>query len=234
MQENKIYNRSEEEKNFSQAAVNQKYGRLKILKIKTKGKRLTKQCFYVCECGVFGTLPIKKIVSGHTKSCGCLRRASEGKDRNKKHGHYSGDKPSPTYNSWNNAKARCTNPNDKDWRNYGGRGIKFCDRWTLGEGNKKGFECFLDDMGEKPEGKLISLDRIDYNGNYEPSNCRWATTIQQGRNKRVTKLDEIKVLAIREIYASHIGISKEFLAQEFEVSLWTIDSVLDKKSWADV
>lgn len=90
-------------------------------------------------------------------------------------------------------KARCGNPNNISWPDYGGRGVKVCIRWQ----GPSGFPNFLADMGEKPEG--TSLDRINVNGNYEPSNCRWATRHEQAHNKwyhaRIREL-EAQVLAL--------------------------------------
>lgn len=77
-------------------------------------------------------------------------------------------------------KQRCMNPKNQDFYNYGGRGVKVCDEW------KKSFDAFLKDMGNKP-GKNFSIDRIDCDGNYEKSNCRWATPLEQSRNRRNTK-----------------------------------------------
>ena len=81
-----------------------------------------------------------------------------------------------TYKSWCHMKERCLNEGNQDYPDYGGRGIQVCDRWLS-------FENFYADMGEKPRGRY-SIDRLDTDGGYEPSNCRWATDKQQARNKR--------------------------------------------------
>ncbi len=95
---------------------------------------------------------------------------------NYKHGHSSrNSKLNPTYRSWQAMKERCQNPNNPRFKDWGGRGIKVCERW-------QDFVNFLEDMGEKPEG--LTLDRVDNNGNYELGNCRWATWKEQIQNRR--------------------------------------------------
>jgi hypothetical protein len=96
---------------------------------------------------------------------------------NHKHGHATAEGVSPTYSVWRGMKGRCYNPNNAKYYRYGERGIKVCDRWLDAE---EGFKNFLADMGEKPDN--LSLGRINNDGDYTPSNCRWETGIQQARN----------------------------------------------------
>ncbi len=98
-----------------------------------------------------------------------------------KYGETHGMHGTPEYRSWQGAKQRCLNPSDDHYANYGGRGIQICERW------RDSFLSFYEDMGPRPS-ILHSIDRIDVNGNYEPSNCRWATASEQQRNKRPVEI----------------------------------------------
>jgi hypothetical protein len=104
----------------------------------------------------------------------------------------------PTYRIWGGMKDRCYREKNQDYHHYGGRGIKVCDRWLGADG----FVNFLADMGVRP--KSMTIDRLDPNGNYEPSNCRWATRQEQTDNRRETRRYEGKV--IRE-WASILGMN---------------------------
>jgi len=149
-----------------------KYGRLTIIK-EVKNLNIKNVRFFLCscECGNEKVIILNSLRSGDTKSCGCYRKEIV-TERSITHGLWK----QPLYNTWVNMKQRCYNPNFRDYINWGARGIKVCDRWI------NSFSNFLEDMGDRPDGK--SLDRINNDGDYEPSNCRWATSKEQINNQR--------------------------------------------------
>lgn len=152
----------------------QRFGRLVVMQ--GEGGGVSGHIIWLCkcDCGSKTSVPSNHLRSGHTNSCGCLVT---------KHGHNKKGEVSKTYQSWQSMVQRCTNPNNKDYYNYGGRGIKVCESWLE-------FENFLEDMGEAPKG--YQIDRVDNNGNYCKPNCRWATRTEQARNMRTNHLKTYK------------------------------------------
>lgn len=169
----------------AKSLVGQTFSRLTVLeRYGSRKGRVNWLCR--CECGKLHEAVSHALTSGHTKSCGCWKD-ERNTSTEPTHGHASRKTGlSPTYQSWRGMWTRCTNPNVKSYKDYGGRGIQICDRW-------KDFGNFLEDMGDRPDGK--TLDRINVNGNYEPSNCRWATRKEQAMNtQKASKLgDEVDV-----------------------------------------
>jgi hypothetical protein len=172
----------------------QRFGRLVALR--TDGRYRSEFRWRVCcDCGAEKTVLGTNLRSGYTQSCGCLH-AEKTVAANTIHGmRYSAE-----FRTWTAIRDRCTNANSKSYSNYGGRGIKVCERW-------REFSAFYADMGPRPS-RAHSIDRIDVNGNYEPGNCRWATASQQARNTRKTLYLEFrgKRLPMADI-ADMIGVT---------------------------
>lgn len=142
---------------------------------KTRVKRC-KGWLCECTCGTVRSVKQATLLSGNSRSCGCLL-----KDKQRLKKETSGkSEQARTRKIHLNMVRRCTLESVAEYPLYGGRGITVCDRWL--ESGRRGFFNFLEDMGLAPEG--MSLDRIDVNGNYEPSNCRWTDTSTQAYNKR--------------------------------------------------
>lgn len=135
-----------------------------------------------CDCGKEKLVGVGNLTRGLSRDCGCGRKekvarllTTHGASKASVRGS------SKASSSYRNMRSRCLNPNYRDFKNWGGRGIKICDRW-LGD---NGFENFLADMGEPP--RRSQLDRKDNDGNYCPENCRWATPKEQMNNQRNTR-----------------------------------------------
>ena len=158
--------------------VGKRFGLLLVIGKASKRHKRRPEWRCQCDCGVEIVAQGNNLRSGKTTSCGCKRRVSLAA-LNAKTKRTHGMSETPTYRSWEAMIARCTRATDPGYARYGGRGIQVCDRWLS-------FAAFLLDMGERPDG--TSLDRYpNQSGNYEPTNCRWGTAVQQTRNRRSTR-----------------------------------------------
>lgn len=140
----------------------------------------------------------------------------------KSHGHKRGGKCSPTYHSWQSMRSRCRYPHRDAQNKYFGRGITVCARWER-------FEAFLADMGERPEGR--TLDRIDNDGNYEPTNCRWATRSEQTRNRRMSRLtfDQAVEIALARLN----GEPSTSIALRYGTAINMPNEIVKGRAWRD-
>lgn len=159
----------------------QKFGRLTVIELaETKNWNVYWKC--KCECGNYTTVLSSKLRVERTQSCGCIRKEII-IQRSEKHGL----RHKRIYNIYCTMKARCYNSNSEEYHNYGGRGIVICKEW-LGENGIENFAKWAYENGynESADFGQCTIDRIDVNGNYEPSNCRWTTNKEQMRNLRST------------------------------------------------
>jgi hypothetical protein len=129
----------------------------------------------VCDCGQRTLVRSSNLLSGQTRSCGCLTREMSSR-RSRKHGLSGARDSSRMYSTWSGMRQRCRDKNHINYNIYGGRGIRVCEAWS-------DFEAFVKDVGPKPSARH-SLDRINTDGDYEPGNVRWATAKEQSRNIR--------------------------------------------------
>lgn len=176
------------------------------------GQRARRYVLCRCACGNVKEVRFGHLRDGLSQSCGCLSK------RGFVHGATKGGKRTNTYTTWHSMKARCLNPNNASYINYGGRGITISYRWRK-------FENFLADMGERPAGK--SLERIDNNKGYSPENCRWATSEEQNRNTRQNRILTFKgeSCCLKE-WSEKIGIKYTTLRTRLDALNWSVEKAL--------
>jgi hypothetical protein len=191
------------------------FGRLTVLQLDgTSGKRTLWRC--ICVCSKEITARGDCLKSGNTRSCGCLHRdyTASGAAR-KSHGKAG----TREYRIWLGMRARCENQNNAEWKNYGGRGIKVCERW-------QSFENFLADMGLRPSARH-TLERRNNSGHYEPGNVVWATMKEQTRNTRANVVLTLNGISHTMVEWSEItGIKSHTISARLRTLGWGVERAL--------
>lgn len=191
--------------------VGSRFGRLLVIaRLPNAGNRKAR-FLCTCACGNKKEANSQELRNGECTSCGCFRK-EVAKNLTKTHGMSK----TAIYKTWKQMKRRCENTRSKDYRHYGGRGIKVCNRWHH-------FPNFLKDMGFPPSPKH-SINRKNNNGNYDPSNCNWATLLEQRnntrRNRYITFNGETKTLAQ---WARHFGVKYSVLLARLDKLHWPVE-----------
>ncbi len=172
-----------------------------------EGKK-PKHSLYLCVCGNHKEVRPFAVRLFRIKSCGCLSNKMKSK-----HGMHK----TRVYRTWTQMRVRCTNKKHKQYKDYGGRGIRICKRW------RESFEAFFADMGHPPAG--MSLDRIDNDLGYNPDNCRWATCETQSGNRRSSDIIEFDGRKqCRAKWARELGLSRPALA--YRIKKWGVAKAL--------
>ncbi len=183
---------------------------------KKKGANLWWNWKCRCTCGTTIYVSANKLRSGKSQSCGCVANLAHTGNRSTHCRTHTSE-----YGSWTHMRTRCQNPNSDCYGDYGERGITVCERWA------NSFENFLADMGEKPSRKH-SLDRIDNDKGYSPDNCRWASSKEQARNKRTSRMITYngETLALAD-WAERLGISFRTIASRLDLGM-SVDEALTR------
>lgn len=202
-----------------------------------------------CDCGKIVVAMTVNLVKGKHQSCGCKRGEALS-------AHHPGDSKRPEYRVYRQMLDRCYLETAPNFRWYGGKGVTVCERWRRGTNELTGFQAFIADMGDRPEG--LTLERDDPRLPYEPSNCRWATWAEQGKNKRehhlspferaalkrqrsernrgeksvLAKLTDHQVAVIKRKLAD--GVRPSIVARQYGVAPQTINGIKHGHKWTHV
>ena len=167
-------------KNLITIQSGMRFGRLLVLCENEKSPKGRRMFLCRCDCGTEKSIVGSDFSSGNTSSCGCLQK-DRTRQASTKHGQaankFRGKVP-PEYQAWLSMIARCENPKNKSYKDYGARGITICERW------RHSFINFLKDMGTRPNG--MSIDRLDNDKGYDKDNCAWRGKLEQAYNRRAT------------------------------------------------
>jgi hypothetical protein len=195
----------------SLSLIGRTFGSLTVLAdagMRAKGKRYL---LCRCVCGVEKERPAEGLIRGSSTSCGCTYIKAF-----RTHGMTG----TPEHQAWGSMKVRCTDPNDRSYANYGGRGITVCGRWA------DSFEAFFADVGPRTSPDH-SLDRIDNDKGYEPGNVRWATPTMQGRNRRTNRMISFNgTTQCLQDWADGMAIDKNTLVARLNKYGWALDRAL--------
>lgn len=193
----------------------QRFNRWTVIKTDSKRQRQHSLSECVCICGTVRNVRTDQLLSGHSKSCGCWKKESA-KRRTTKHGLCN----TLAYNSWTAMMERCYNENHVSYRAYGGRGISVDSRWHS-------VENFYADMGERPS-KKFSLERLNINGDYCKSNCKWGTSEEQNNNRRNTLYISFKgKTAPLVLLAKAFNMPSELVRDRLRYG-WSVEDALTK------
>lgn len=202
------------------------YGRLFVVMkgvdhIQPSGKHMSKY-ICTCECGNIISVARQSLLNGRTRSCGCMRseRSVE------VHTKYSDKVPKRLLKIYDKMKQRCYCVNNKSYSKWGARGIRICDEWL----NDK--SAFIDWALDNGYNDNLTIDRIDVNGNYEPSNCRWATAKVQANNRRNNRLVEYNnhIYTMSEL-SNLTGVPYSTLEARIDRYKWSIEKAVDNSKW---
>lgn len=200
-----------------------RFGRLTVtgdlgIRLAKSGKYRKHYYSCVCDCGTTVETQRGQLLRGIVRSCGCLFK-EQLLARNTTHGRSS----TKLFKVWQGVISRCEIQTASNYPNYGGRGISVCPRW------RKSFEAFLTDMGDRPTPKH-TLERVNTNGNYEPSNCRWATRLEQSlTSRRTVTLTLGGVSAPQSYWARASEVPHATLARRLKAG-WSLDRALSEKT----